>query len=208
MDEITAFYNRYWVAEGGAPPERDLLIERKWKDLAKHIRRGNRVLDYGCGGGLFSRRLVDAGCEVLGLDIAQKAIELARSRVPGADFKLIRSGEPLPVVDSGFDVVWASQILEHVYDTQTLMNEFARVLRPRGELIVTVPYHGLLKNLTIALFRFDRHFRPTGAHIRFFTRKTLITLAKEAGFKCEEFLGLARIPGFWKSMFMRFKKSA
>ena len=53
MDEITAFYERYWDEEGDAPPEHDSLIERKWQELAKHIRRGDRVLDYGCGGGLF-----------------------------------------------------------------------------------------------------------------------------------------------------------
>ena len=57
-----------------------------------------------------------------------------------------------------------------------------RVLAPGGRLLVTVPYHGVFKDVLIALFKWDEHFSPTNPHIRFFTRKTLSQLAASAGF--------------------------
>lgn len=202
MAKIKAYYDRYWGAADGAPPEHDPLIERKWRELARYVAPGNRVLDYGCGGGIFSKRFVEAGCQVVGMDIAEEPLELARSRVPHGKFMRVQPGEPLPA--EGFDIIWASEVLEHVYDTQFLMGEFARVLKPGGQLLVTAPYHGFLKNLLIVFLRFERHFDPEGAHIRFFTRRSLCRLAEEAGLMPKEFVGLARVPYLWKSMFVVF----
>jgi len=204
MTEAKAFYDTYWSAEGGPPPEHDPLTDERWRELARHVSPGNRVLDYGCGGGIFSKKLVQEGCDVVGMDVAEQALLVARSRVPEALFIRLDPGEPLPA--DGFDVIWASEVLEHVYHTGYLMREFARVLRPNGKLLVTVPYHGFLKNLAIVLLRFERHFNPEGAHVRFFTRRSLERLAQRAGLRAVEFVGLGRAPYFWKSMFVRFER--
>ena len=199
-----AFYKRYW-AGGDAPPEHDPLIEEKWRLLARWSRPGLRVLDYGCGGGIFARRLVEAGCEVVGMDIAEEALTLARSRAPQALFIRVVPGEALPV--DGFDMIWASDVLMHVYDTASLIHEFARVLKKGGRLLVTEPYHGLVKNVAIALFRFERHFKPEGGHIRFFTRRSLERVALEAGFIPRRFVGLGRVTYLWKAMFVLFERA-
>lgn len=204
VTDATRFYQEYWTAGEEAPPERDPLTERRWKLPASRVRPGFRVLDYGCGGGVFAKRLFEAGCEVVGIDVAEEALNLARQRVPGVQFLRVCPGQPLP--GGGFDVIWASEVLEHVYDTEFLMREFARVLKPEGELLLTVPYHGVLKNLAIVLFRFERHFNPRGGHVRFFTRRSLCKLAEEAGFVAREFVGLGRCRYLWKSMFLRFQK--
>jgi len=123
-----------------------------------------------------------------------------------AQFHRINPGGALPIDDKTMDIVWASEILEHVFDTQLLTHEFFRILKPSGKLIATVPYHGLLKNLAIALFRFDRHYNPTGGHIHFFTKKSLVDLCSKAEFTCRDFVGLGRgIPWLWKSMFVVFQ---
>jgi hypothetical protein len=57
-----------------------------------------------------------------------------------------------------------------------------RVLRPGGRLLVTVPYHGGVKNVLIALFRWDEHFTPSNPHLRFFTPHTLSRIVQAAGF--------------------------
>ena len=97
-------------------------------------------------------------------------------------------------------------MLEHVYDTQFLLEELALVLNPSGQLLLTVPYHGFLKNMAIVLFRFERHFDVKGAHVRFFTRGSLENLAKEVGLIAQEFVGLGTLPYFWKSMFVRLER--
>jgi SAM-dependent methyltransferase len=73
-------------------------------------------------------------------------------------------------------------VLEHLFDPAFALREMHRILRPGGRLLVTVPYHGGLKNVLIALFKWDEHFAPHNPHIRFYTKRTLARLAGAAGF--------------------------
>jgi predicted SAM-dependent methyltransferase len=75
-----------------------------------------------------------------------------------------------------------SEVLEHLFDPGFALREMQRVMAPGGRLLATVPYHGMVKDVLIALFKWDEHFVPTNPHIRFFTRKTLSQLAASAGF--------------------------
>lgn len=76
-------------------------------------------------------------------------------------------------------------------------------LKPKGFLILTTPYHGYFKNMSIALFnKFDEHFNSLweGGHIKFFSKSTLSELLKSNGFEQIRFLGCGRISYLWKSM--------
>ena len=83
--------------------------------------------------------------------------------------------EPLPLEDSSIDLVWCSEVLEHVPDTAHTLSEIRRVLRTGGRLLVTTPYHGRARDVAIALARFESHFDPLGQHLRFYTRRSLRT---------------------------------
>jgi 2-polyprenyl-6-hydroxyphenyl methylase/3-demethylubiquinone-9 3-methyltransferase len=74
-------------------------------------------------------------------------------------------------------------VLEHVADTEHLLLEARRVLRPGGRLLVTVPFHGRVKVAVIGLLRFESHFDPTGQHLRFYTRRSLASTLERAGFE-------------------------
>ncbi len=67
-------------------------------------------------------------------------------------------------------------------------------------MYVSVPHHGLAKNLAIAAFGFERHFSPDGEHVRFFTRASLTRLLEEAGLRVMRLQGLGRAWPFYKSM--------
>ena len=82
-----------------------------------------------------------------------------------------------PFADAQFEAVWCSEVLEHLFDPAFALREMHRILRPGGRLLVTVPYHGGLKNVLIALFKWDEHFAPHNPHIRFYTKRTLARLA-------------------------------
>lgn len=134
---------------------------------------GQRVLDLGCGLGDFAAVLAERGEDVVGADVSEAALRLARSRHPGLE--LVRCGEELPFADETFDVVWAGEVLEHVQDGLGLLAEVRRILPPGGRLLLSTPDHGPLRRLRLGLSRaaFERNFDPRSDHVRFFTARTL-----------------------------------
>lgn len=104
---------------------------------------GLRVLDAGCGEGYGTRLLARAGAaEVVGLDIAEPVIEVARNeQVPRVGFEVgdLRS---LSHPDRSFDLVVCFEVIEHVDDQDAVLDELARVLRPDGLLLISSPNRG------------------------------------------------------------------
>ena len=81
---------------------------------------------------------------------------------------------------------------------------------PGGELIITTPYHGYLKNLTLSILnKWDSHMDPLwlGGHIKLWSKKTLTQALRNAGFEVVNFIGCGRVPYFWKSMMIKAKLS-
>ncbi len=81
--------------------------------------------------------------------IAEAAV--LRARATGADVRLLEDDGTIPFGHGEFDLVWCSEVLEHVPDTIGLLTEARRVLKRGGRLLVTVPDHGRLKRTLIAL---------------------------------------------------------
>src|SRR5215210_5413228 len=146
---MKAFYEDVW-ADLPADPK-PWAWERRRALLLSEARPGERVLDLGCGAGRFVAALRDAGAEPVGVEIAGAALERARAVVPGADLRLLEPDGSIPLEHGSIDLVWCSEVLEHVADGTHLLQEARRVLRPGGRLLLTVPYHGRLKALAIAL---------------------------------------------------------
>ncbi len=130
--------------------------------------------------GRFVAALREAGADPVGVEIAEAALERARRNAPGADLRLLEPDGSIPLDHGSVDLVWCSEVLEHVADTGHLLLEARRVLRPGGRLLVTVPFHGRVKAALIGLARFDAHFDPLGQHLRFYTRASLARDARAA----------------------------
>jgi 2-polyprenyl-6-hydroxyphenyl methylase/3-demethylubiquinone-9 3-methyltransferase len=157
--------------------------ERRRRLLLQEARPGERVLDLGCGTGRFVTSLREHGAEAMGVEISEQALRRAHALVPGADLRLLAPDGSLPVDHGSIDLVWCSEVIEHVPDVAALLVEVRRVLRPGGRLLATTPYHGRLKAALIALARFDTHFDPLGQHLRFFTRSSLSHVLRAARFE-------------------------
>jgi SAM-dependent methyltransferase len=173
----------YEAAWSGLPddPEPWRWAQRR-RLLLGEARPGERVLDLGCGAGRFVAALRAAGVEAVGADVAEAALERARRNVPGGEFVLAEPDGTLPLAHRSVDLVWCSEVLEHVVDTLHLLTEARRVLRPGGRLLVTTPYHGRVQGALIALVRFEAHFDPLGGHLRFYTRASLARALEAGGF--------------------------
>jgi SAM-dependent methyltransferase len=178
---MRAHYEDFW-ADAPDDPE-PWEWERRRALLLGEARPGERVLDLGCGAGRFVAALRDAGADPVGVELAEAALERARRNAAGADLRLVEPDGSLPLDHASVDLVWCSEVLEHVADTGHVLLEVRRVLRPGGRLLVTVPFHGSVKTALIALLRFDAHFDPLGQHLRFYTRSSLAATLHASGFE-------------------------
>ena len=131
-----------------------------------------RILDIGCGCGLNTVNLNRFGL-TFPLDISEKALCFCRER--GLK-RLVRSGvKPLPFKDNSFELIVASDLIEHLDDDSSALKEFYRVLKKKGIILLTVPAHPFL---------YSYHDRALG-HKRRYKRSELEKKVKESGFFIE-----------------------
>jgi SAM-dependent methyltransferase len=117
-----------------------------------------RLLDVGCGTGGTMDRLRTLG-EVWGLDMEPLALELCRER--GHTNLTLASATDMPYPNNYFDAIVALDVLEHIEDHVSATQEIARVLKPGGTLVVTVPaYQSLWSRHDIALHHVRRYRTP------------------------------------------------
>jgi SAM-dependent methyltransferase len=177
---VRAYYEAFWEDQP-TDPEPWAWTRRKAL-LLDEARPHERVLDLGCGAGRFVAALQEHGARPVGVEIAEAALQRARANAPTADLRLLEPDGALPLEDGSIDLVWCSEVLEHVADTAHSLSEIRRVLHTGGRLLLTTPYHGRARNTAIALARFERHFDPLGQHLRFYTRRSLRTTLEAFAF--------------------------
>lgn len=185
MDEIKSnnYYDQYWKDRDNEEYFAGYYPAMK-KFLINEIQPlGNKldILEAGCGAAAFTPILKEYSSTILATDISKEQIEINQKNHKDIEFMVIDLSEKFPFQDNTFDLIWCSEVLEHLYFPLFALGEFKRVLRPGGKLLVTVPYHGILKNMFIALFRFDKHYDPEYPHVRFFTKQTLSRIVYKAG---------------------------
>jgi SAM-dependent methyltransferase len=183
------YYEELWQAlpQELAPPDWELRRDF----LEGELRRGDRALDVGCGTGEFTAQMAQAGAAAVGVDVAEAALERARAHHPELDFRLTTIDGPLPFSDNTFDLVWASEVIEHIADTARWLSEVRRVLAPSGRLLLTTPAHGRLR---VALAGVDRFSEPLGDHLHLYTHRSLRTLLEEFDFRDVRVRGAAGLP--------------
>jgi len=128
-----------------------------------------KVLDYGCGSGYGTALLSDHCSQITGVDVSPEAIAYARDHytAPNLSYLQVEPAEvaPLPFPDASFDVVLSFQVIEHVQDVPTYLQEIERVLTPGGYAIISTP------DRSSRLFSFQKPWNMW--HLREYTQKQL-----------------------------------
>ncbi len=195
---IKDYYEDLWerLPEELAAPD----FERRRSFLLGEVRPGDRVLDLGCGDGVFTAALTGAGVAVVGVDVAEAALTRARRRSPSVDFRLAPVDGPLPLADCSVELVWASEVVEHVADTARWLSEVRRVLAPGGRLALTTPSHGRLR---VTLGGVQRFSEPLGDHLHLYTKRSLTGLLGEFDFGSVSVRAVGGPPLLRRSLFAR-----
>ncbi len=166
----------------------------------------SKILDLGCSGGLLAERLRQMGHHVTGVDVNE--IEGVAERT-NAFFKAdLNDGIP-PEVGTGFDLVLAADVLEHLRKPAVLIRQIREVLSPDGSAIVCVPniahWYPRFRS-TMGMFDYDQRGILDSTHLRFFTRRSITKLVERNGFTIRRLepvglpldaLGLEGARGHW-----------
>ena len=129
--------HRWWDTESEFRPLHQINpLRLDWISGIESL-EGKRVLDVGCGGGILADSMARRGAEVLGIDLATKALKVAQlhaleAETQGVSYREI-SAEALVIEQPGsFDVVTCMEMLEHVPDPGLIVSACAGLVRPGG----------------------------------------------------------------------------
>lgn len=170
-----------------------------------------RLFDLGCGNGSVGASLSELGWEVEGVDPSVEGISQAKTEYPELRFEIGSAYDDLARRFGRFPVVISLEVVEHVYAPRDYARTLADCLEPGGTTIISTPYHGYVKNVTLALSdKMDAHFTALWdhGHIKFWSVRTLTELLSDAGLQEIRFLRVGRIPPLAKSMIAIARKPA
>ena len=207
---MTTDYQDYGF-RSSAPSHMHVHFMPRIFELAGPLKPGLRVLDIGCGNGATAGMFLERGCDVVGIDLSETGVQLARQAHPRGRFEVLPADDDIlgHLGETPFDLVVSTEVVEHLYNPRAYVRGAYRALKPGGRFICTTPYHGYWKNLLISLAgNWDTHASPLwdGGHIKLWSRATLAALLSEPGFTNFQFRGAGRLPCLWMTMVVSVDK--
>ena len=213
IDNFAALSDQWWDPAGPMAPLHAFTpiridyilanIERFWPVAARaeasHAQplTGLRILDIGCGGGLLAEPMARLGGSVTGTDVTEAAITAAvlHASQNGLDIDYqCCTAETLASSGARFDVIYASEVIEHVADRALFIEAIARMLQPQGVVIITT-INRSLPALLLAKFALEYIVRlvPAGTHDprKFVRPAELRAEFAAAGIMLDDITGLA-----------------
>jgi ubiquinone/menaquinone biosynthesis C-methylase UbiE len=138
------------------------------------VKPGYRVLDVGSGSGWVARQLRGGNRMVVSVDLSQKNLTKVRSELGqgGADFVLADAYQ-LPFRNGSFDLVVISEVLEHLNSPAAGLQEFERILSPKGKVVASTPYK---EKIQYYLCIHCNKKTPANAHLHSFDEHSLASL--------------------------------
>jgi len=180
IDNFAALSDQWWDQKGPMAPLHaftpvriDYILQAigrffPIKTDVKPSLAGLKILDIGCGGGLLAEPMARLGAEVTGIDVTAPAISAAKTHAESMqlaiDYQVI-TAENLAASSAKFDVIYASEVIEHVADRPLFIKAIATMLAPTGVVVITT-INRSLPALIFAKFALEYIVRlvPAGTH--------------------------------------------
>ena len=213
IDNFAALSDQWWDQKGPMAPLHaftpvriDYILKAigrffPIKTGEKSSLAGLKILDIGCGGGLLAEPMARLGAEVTGIDVTAPAISAAKihaeSMQLAIDYQVI-TAEDLAPSGAKFDVIYASEVIEHVADRPLFIKAIATMLAPNGVVVITT-INRSLPALVFAKFALEYIVRlvPAGTHDprKFVRPAELRAEFAAAGIVLDDMTGFAPCPG-------------
>lgn len=203
-NEVTKFdaiASRWWDPTGDFAPLHAINPLRLDYIEQRAGLRGLRVLDVGCGGGLLSEGMAVRGADVLGIDMAGAALEVARLHAletgTELEYQQITVEELAEKHPGEFDLVTCLEMLEHVPDPASVINACATLAKPGGHVIMsTLNRNPRSYLLAIVAAEYLMRMLPKGTHDykQFIRPSELAAWSRAAGLSLQELCGISYNP--------------
>jgi SAM-dependent methyltransferase len=157
--------------------------------LVALLRGRKRVLDVGCSSGYLAKRLQEGGATVVGLDIDERARELAGPYCESVHIGDVETME-LPFAPGSFDAVLCGDVVEHLRDPRAFLERVRPLLAAEGRLVLSTPNianWAMRIGLLFGRFRYTDWGLLDRGHTHLFTRKTLTECLAAAGYRITKF---------------------
>lgn len=129
-----------WAETYDSHPNPHTLVEHTDFIKLTNPRKNEFILDAACGTGKYTKEFHKAGAKVIGLDFCNKMLEIAKEKIPKAEFILHDISKKFPFKASYFDKVTCGQTLKHIRNLKPVFSEFYRILKKGGKLIFSVTH--------------------------------------------------------------------
>lgn len=159
------------------------------------------ILDVGCGGGLLCEPLARLGAHVTGIDQSIGAIAIAKDHAEKQELHIHYINQDLEKVPSHhFDVVIASEVIEHVMDQQKFMDDIARAVKKEGCVIITT-LNRTIKSYALGILaaEYILGFAPPGTHDhQYFVKPSeMRSMMENSGLALQSLQGISFDPFSW-----------
>ncbi len=140
LAKFSALAHRWWDPESEFKPLHDINpLRLAWIERVAEGIAGKRIVDVGCGGGILAEAMAGKGAQVVGIDLSEKALGVARLHQlesgSTVDYRLMAAEALAAEAPSAFDVVTCLELLEHVPEPASTIAACAAMVKPGGSVV-------------------------------------------------------------------------